>query len=75
MNKELFKGHPKYHYDYAVHDPHTHDQKNQWEVRDGKHVKGEYSVVQPDGKTRVVSYEDDGHGTNYIVKYVHGHHY
>lgn len=52
-----------------MHDPHTHDQKYQWETRDGEHVKGSYSLVQPDHKTRTVKYEADKHGFNAEVKY------
>lgn len=32
--------HPKYHFDYGVKDTKTGDIKNQWEARDGDHVKG-----------------------------------
>ncbi|KAG5879933.1 hypothetical protein JTB14_008398 [Gonioctena quinquepunctata] len=62
----------KYHYDYAVHDLHTHDIKSQWETRNGDKVKGEYTVVEPDGSKRIVSYTSDKHtGFNAIVKKVH----
>lgn len=33
--------HPKYQFDYGVKDLKTGDIKNQWEHRDGGHVKGE----------------------------------
>ncbi|CAG9864159.1 unnamed protein product [Phyllotreta striolata] len=63
---------PKYHYDYAVHDLHTHDIKSQWETRNGDKVKGEYTIVEPDGSKRIVSYTADKHtGFNAIVKKVH----
>ncbi|KAJ9591079.1 hypothetical protein L9F63_002360, partial [Diploptera punctata] len=48
--------HPKYAFDYSVQDPHTGDAKSQWETRDGDVVRGEYSVVEPDGTVRVVEY-------------------
>lgn len=35
--------------------------KNQHEERDGDVVKGEYSLVQPDGITRTVHYTADHH--------------
>ncbi|GBP63196.1 Cuticle protein 19 [Eumeta japonica] len=55
--------HPKYHYSYSVEDPHTGDHKSQHEARDGDVVKGEYSLLQPDGTFRKVSYSaDDHHG-------------
>ncbi|XP_023014338.1 uncharacterized protein isoform X2 [Leptinotarsa decemlineata] len=62
----------KYHYDYAVHDLHTHDIKSQWETRNGDKVKGEYTLVEPDGSKRIVSYTADKHiGFNAVVKKVH----
>ncbi|KAJ8915818.1 hypothetical protein NQ315_004630 [Exocentrus adspersus] len=51
----------KYHYDYAVHDLHTHDIKSQWETRNGDKVKGEYQLLEPDGSRRIVSYTADKH--------------
>ncbi|PSN37957.1 hypothetical protein C0J52_10443 [Blattella germanica] len=66
--------HPHYKYNYAVHDPHTGDVKNQWESRDGDVVKGAYSLVQPDGATRVVEYTADKHnGFSAVVKTAGGH--
>uniref|UniRef100_A0A2H8TS49 Cuticle protein 8 n=3 Tax=Melanaphis sacchari TaxID=742174 RepID=A0A2H8TS49_9HEMI len=59
-----------YHFEYAVHDPVTGDEKNHNEVSDGHGtVKGTYSLVEPDGSTRVVEYTaDDVHGFNAVVK-------
>ncbi|KAJ9576819.1 hypothetical protein L9F63_006593, partial [Diploptera punctata] len=53
--------HPQYKFEYAVHDPHSGDVKDQWEVRDGDKVKGAYSVKESDGKTRTVEYYSDKH--------------
>ncbi|TKX27865.1 cuticular protein RR-2 [Spodoptera litura] len=53
--------HPKYDYSYSVSDPHTGDHKTQHEVRDGDVVKGEYSLLQPDGSFRKVTYTADDH--------------
>jgi hypothetical protein len=36
--------HPKYQFNYAVHDPHTGDEKQHIEERDGDEVKGTYTV-------------------------------
>ncbi|CAG9859386.1 unnamed protein product, partial [Phyllotreta striolata] len=59
---------PKYKFEYGVKDSHTGDIKEQTEERDGHVVKGEYSLVEPDGTVRKVQYEDDGHsGFNAIV--------
>jgi len=45
-----------YHFEYAVHDPVTGDKKSHNEVSDGHStVKGTYSLVEPDGSTRVKS--------------------
>lgn len=57
-----------YHFDYAVSDPHTGDHKSQWEVKEKGVVKGGYSLVEPDGTTRVVEYIADDHGFRAVVK-------
>lgn len=68
---EDYYAYPKYKFEYGVKDPHTGDHKSQWEVRDGDVVKGEYSVDEPDGTTRIVSYTSDKHnGFNAVVKKV-----
>ncbi|XP_034239905.1 cuticle protein 8-like [Thrips palmi] len=60
--------HPAYAFKYGVHDAHTGDVKSQSEHRDGDVVKGEYSLVQPDGTTRTVHYTADDHnGFNAVV--------
>ncbi|KAH8373337.1 hypothetical protein KR009_000892, partial [Drosophila setifemur] len=51
--------HPRYAFEYAVNDPHTGDNKHQKEERDGDVVKGEYSLVEPDGNVRTVKYYAD----------------
>lgn len=62
------KAYPKYQFEYGVKDGHTGDIKEQSEQRDGDVVKGEYSLVEPDGTVRKVQYQDDGHsGFNAIV--------
>ena len=55
----LQKDHPLYAYEYGVNDPHTGDIKRAWEKRDGDVVKGQYSLVEPDGSVRVVDYVAD----------------
>ncbi|XP_025417761.1 cuticle protein 7-like [Sipha flava] len=78
-----------YHFQYAVHDPLTGDEKSHNEVSDGHGtVTGTYTVVEPDGSKRVVEYTaDDEHGFRAQVKKieqpkpseydapVHGHQY
>lgn len=60
--------HPKYQFNYAVHDPHTGDIKQQYEERDGDKVKGSYTVKEADGTTRIVEYQADKHnGFNAVV--------
>lgn len=43
----------------GVNDPLTGDIKQQREERDGDVVKGEYSLVEPDGNVRTVRYYAD----------------
>ncbi|KAK9869137.1 hypothetical protein WA026_002891 [Henosepilachna vigintioctopunctata] len=56
-----YYAHPKYQFNYAVHDPHTGDVKQQYEERDGDSVKGSYSLKEADGTTRIVNYKADKH--------------
>lgn len=65
-----------YHFQYAVHDPVTGDVKSQDEASDGRgNVKGSYSLVEPDGSTRVVEYmADDVHGFTAQVKRIEPQH-
>ncbi|XP_044742860.1 cuticle protein 19-like [Chrysoperla carnea] len=66
-----YYAYPKYSYNYGVKDAHTGDVKSQSEVRDGDVVKGQYSLVEPDGSVRVVDYTADDHnGFNAVVKKV-----
>ncbi|XP_049876655.1 collagen alpha-2(I) chain-like [Pectinophora gossypiella] len=64
-----YYAYPAYAFEYSVKDPHTGDNKAQWEKRDGDVVKGAYSLVEPDGSIRVVEYyADDKTGFNAVVK-------
>lgn len=59
---------PKYAFKYGVNDFHTGDVKSQHETRDGDVVKGQYSLVEPDGSVRTVDYTADKHsGFNAVV--------
>lgn len=51
--------HPRYAFEYGVHDSLTGDIKHQKEERDGDVVQGEYSLVEPDGNVRTVHYYAD----------------
>ncbi|KAK3908030.1 Adult-specific cuticular protein ACP-20 [Frankliniella fusca] len=82
-HEDYHYSHPKYEFKYGVEDHHTGDHKDQKEERDGDVVKGEYSLLQPDGRKRIVHYTASKHGGfNAIVSYsghaihpeVHGHH-
>ncbi|XP_055529167.1 cuticle protein 19 [Wyeomyia smithii] len=73
---------PKYAFKYGVNDFHTGDVKSQHETRDGDVVKGQYSLVEPDGSVRTVDYTADKHtGFNAVVHktapitHHHGEHY
>lgn len=50
------QAYPKYSFNYGIKDPHTGDIKSQAEERDGDVVKGQYSLVEPDGSVRTVDY-------------------
>ncbi|KAL0840230.1 hypothetical protein ABMA28_015519 [Loxostege sticticalis] len=59
---------PKYEFEYAVSDKKTGDHKRHRESRDGDRVRGEYSLVEPDGSMRRVQYDADDHnGFNAVV--------
>lgn len=63
-----YYSHPKYAFKYGVSDPHTGDHKSQHESRDGDVVKGQYSLVEPDGSVRTVDYTADPvNGFNAVV--------
>ncbi|XP_050544643.1 cuticle protein 7-like [Daktulosphaira vitifoliae] len=63
-----------YNFEYSVNDQYTYDIKSQQEYSDGNgYVKGSYSLVEPDGSTRVVEYTaDDYNGFNAEVKKIGG---
>ncbi|KAJ0179795.1 hypothetical protein K1T71_004386 [Dendrolimus kikuchii] len=56
---ENYDAHPRYAFEYAVNDPRTGDIKQQKEERNGDVVKGQYSLVEPDGSVRTVNYVAD----------------
>ncbi|XP_060517342.1 cuticle protein 7-like [Cylas formicarius] len=63
-----YYAHPQYAFKYGVSDPHTGDHKTQTEVREGEVVKGQYSLVEPDGSVRIVDYvADPVNGFNAVV--------
>lgn len=64
----IFQAPPHYSFEYGVHDTHTGDIKTQHETREGDVVKGQYSLVEPDGSVRTVEYTADAHnGFNAVV--------
>merc|ERR1712106_1008502 len=48
---------PNYNFGYSITDAVTGDSKNRQETRDGNTVTGSYSVADPDGRIRTVTYE------------------
>jgi len=50
---------PQYSYSYNVNDAESGDAKSASESRDGDKVTGSYSVVEPDGAVRTVTYTAD----------------
>ncbi|KAH8393632.1 hypothetical protein KR200_008380, partial [Drosophila serrata] len=60
-----------YSFNYAVNDESTGDIKEHSETRDGYVVRGFYSLIDPDGYKRTVTYTaDDVHGFNAVVNRV-----
>jgi len=63
-------GPAQYNYGYSVSDSLTGDSKTRQESRDGDVVSGSYSVLQPDGRLRTVTYTADKlHGFQAKVRY------
>jgi hypothetical protein len=63
-----YDANPSYSFSYGIKDALTGDQKSQHESRDGDVVKGQYSLVDADGKLRTVDYTADPiHGFNAVV--------
>ncbi|XP_050533020.1 cuticle protein 18.6-like [Daktulosphaira vitifoliae] len=59
---------PKYNFAYNVADVNTGDFKTHTEERDGDVVRGQYTVMEPDGTKRIVDYTaDDRNGFNAVV--------
>ena len=61
---------PSYRFGYSVADAKTGDSKTREETRDGDVVTGSYSVADPDGRIRRVTYTADAeNGFNAVVTY------
>ncbi|XP_050524872.1 larval cuticle protein A2B-like isoform X2 [Daktulosphaira vitifoliae] len=68
MISSSIKSPASYSYKYGVHDPSTGDIKHQSEERTGDVVRGQYSLVEPDGSVRTVDYTADPiNGFNAVV--------
>jgi len=62
---------PHYSFAYGVENPNTGDSHGHSETRDGSHVTGEYTVMEPDGVLRRVLYTaDPKNGFRASVRYV-----
>merc|ERR1712083_483611 len=60
----------QYNFGYSITDSVTGDSKSRQESRDGDAVTGSYSVADPDGRIRTVTYTaDDVHGFQATVTY------
>ena len=65
---EPYDPNPQYSYGYSIADGLTGDSKTASETRDGDVVKGQYSLVEPDGAVRTVTYTADPvNGFNAVV--------
>jgi len=70
-----YHAYPRYQYSYGVKDAYTGDVKRHTEARDGDVVKGQYSLVEPDGSIRTVTYTADKYnGFNAVVEKTPGIH-
>jgi len=68
VSPEPYDPHPQYNYGYSVSDALTGDSKTASESRDGDVVQGQYSLVEPDGSIRTVTYTADPiNGFNAVV--------
>jgi len=68
--QDSFDVHPQYSFGYSISDSVTGDSKSRQESRDGDAVSGSYSVADPDGRIRTVTYTaDDVHGFQATVTY------
>merc|ERR1719158_1437555 len=63
VEQERVNVNPQYTFGYSISDAITGDSKTRQESRDGDVVTGSYSVVDPDGRLRTVTYTADSiHG-------------
>lgn len=67
--RQELDAYPLYNYGYSVQDPLSGDSKTQEESRDGDVVRGRYSLVEPDGTVRIVTYFADHTGFHSVVQY------
>ncbi|XP_076618655.1 cuticular protein 5 [Colletes latitarsis] len=69
VRTEHYDPNPQYSFSYSVADGLTGDNKAQEETRNGDVVQGSYSLIEPDGSRRVVSYAADPiNGFNAVVQ-------
>jgi len=69
VQPEPYDPHPQYNYGYSVSDGLTGDSKSAHESRDGDVVKGQYSLVEPDGAILTVTDTADPiRGFNAVVE-------
>ncbi|XP_044018255.1 cuticle protein-like [Aphidius gifuensis] len=69
IQTEPYDANPQYSYSYSVADGLTGDNKAQEETRNGDQVRGSYSLVEPTGSRRIVSYASDPlNGFNAVIQ-------
>merc|ERR1711971_445945 len=70
VTDETVNLHPQYSFGYSINDVNAGDSKTRQETRDGDVVTGSYSVADPDGRIRTVTYTADSvHGFQAKVTY------
>ena len=69
QSEDSYDPHPQYSFGYDIQDNLSGDSKNQQETRDGDNVQGSYSLIEPDGSRRTVTYTADAiNGFNAVVQ-------
>ena len=69
IEHDSYDPNPQYSYGYGVSDPHTGDSKTAQETLVNGVVEGSYTIAEPDGTIRKVTYTADKiHGFNAVVE-------
>ncbi|ODN04503.1 Cuticle protein 8 [Orchesella cincta] len=73
LNEGVLGANPNYSYHVKIDDPTHVNFQEKAETRKGEDAQGFYSVLEPNGALRTVSYTADERGFNPVVSYSYGH--